>query len=204
MTSERPGTRRLLIVDDHEVVRVGLRALLAREDWVERCVPAASHEEALTLADRYEPHVALVDLFIGTESGVELCRQLRDAHERLCVLLMSGNGRVSPAVARAAGASGFLSKSWPAAKLVQAVRIASAGKPVRAATEAPANTANLTARELDVLRQIAAGASNPEAARSLHLSPHTVKQYTSSLYRKLDVQTRTEAVLRAQRLGLIY
>ena len=204
VTTLRLGSRRLLIVDDHAVVQVGLRTLLSNEEWVQRCLSASTAAEALELTARYEPHVALVDLFIGEDSGVELCRALRLARTEMKVLLMSGTGRISPGVARAAGAVGFVYKSWDPPKIVHAVRLASAGRLVTAPNSAPATTANLTARELDVLRQIALGASNPEAARVLHLSPHTVKQYTSSLYRKLNAQNRTDAVLRAQRLGLIY
>jgi DNA-binding NarL/FixJ family response regulator len=198
------GGRRLLVVDDHSVVQLGLRALMAEQPWVERCLAAGTGSEALALTSRYEPHLALVDLFIGTESGVELCGSLRRARPSMVVLLMSGTGRVSPAVARATGAVGFVSKSWAPAKLLEAVRRAAAGKLVFEAHSAPLPAAKLTARELEVLREIAAGSSNPEAARALALSPHTVKQYTSSLYRKLGARNRAEAVRCAQRLGLIY
>jgi DNA-binding NarL/FixJ family response regulator len=202
--SGRLGARRILVVDDHAVVQVGLRALLVQQPWVERCLTADSSEQAAPLASRYEPHLALVDLFIGRESGVELCRTLQRLRPGIAVLLMSGEGRVAPAVARAAGAVGFVSKSWAPAQLLEAVRRAAAGKLVFEARTAPAPVANLTARERDVLREIAAGASNPEAARRLNLSPHTVKQHSSSLYRKLGARNRAEAVRCAQRLGLVY
>lgn len=204
LTPPPVGLRRLLIVDDHDVVRMGLRTLLGQQGWVQRCLVAGNSEEARDLSARYEPHVALVDLFIGDESGVELCRALRSDREDLRVLLMSGNGRISAAIARRAGAIGFISKAWPCPKVLQAVQLAASGRLVLTPEPSAARTANLTAREVDVLQQIAAGASNPEAARALHLSPHTVKQYTSSLYRKLGAQNRTDAVLRAQRLGLVY
>jgi DNA-binding NarL/FixJ family response regulator len=202
---ERLGHRRLLVVDDHAVVGVGLRALLGRQPWVERCLTAVDVGEALELARRYEPHLALVDLFIGAESGLELCRALQRVRPGMAVLLMSGGGRVAPAVARAAGAVGFVSKTWAPEALLEAARRAAGGRLVFEARGAPAPTAaNLTDRELDVLQQLAAGASNPEAAEALHLSPHTVKQHTSSVYRKLGARNRTDAVRCAQRLGLVY
>jgi DNA-binding NarL/FixJ family response regulator len=202
---ERVGHRRVLVVDDHAVVGVGLRAQLGRQPWVERCLTAVDSREALAFARRYEPHVALVDLFIGEESGLELCAALQRVRPGLAVLLMSGGGRVAPAVARSAGAAGFVSKSWAPAMLLEAVRRVAAGRLVFEAGSAPAPAAaRLTDRELDVLRQLAAGASNPEAAQALHLSPHTVKQHTSSVYRKLGARNRTDAVRCAQRLGLVY
>jgi DNA-binding NarL/FixJ family response regulator len=197
--------QRLLVVDDHPVVGVGLRALFASQPWVARCLAAADGQTAIALTERYEPHVALVDLMIGSESGVDLCRRLKRVRPTMAVLFMSGAGRVAPAVARAAGAVGFVSKTWEPAKMLHAVARAARGGLVFEAGSVPSPTAaRLTRRELDVLREIARGASNPEAARALQLSPHTVKQYTSSLYRKLGARNRTDAVRNAQRLGLIY
>ena len=106
-----PGSRRLLVVDDHAMIQMGLRALLGGQPWVERCLSASSSSEALELSARYEPHVALVDLFIGHDSGVELCQTLRAQRPDGAVLLMSGNGRVSPVVARSASAAGFVPTS---------------------------------------------------------------------------------------------
>ena len=119
-TSER--RLRVLVVDDHEVVHWGLRLMLGEQPWVERCLSARNTEEALALARRYDPHVALVDLFVGQESGAEICAKLRALSPRINVLLISGAGRISPNAARAAGASGFISKDWPAADIAGAVR----------------------------------------------------------------------------------
>jgi len=204
LTGPDVGNRRLLIVDDHAIVQLGLRALLASQDWVERCVSTVDPARALELSAHYRPHVALVDLFIGDASGMDLCEALRAQRPEIAVLLMSGNGRVSAAVARSVGATGFVPKSWPTEKIVRAAKLAAAGARLPYTPGSTAHTSNLSFREVQVLQQIAAGASNPEAARALHLSPHTVKQYTSSLYRKLNASNRTDAVLRAQRLGLIY
>jgi DNA-binding NarL/FixJ family response regulator len=193
---------RVLVVDDHDVVHWGFRLMLGEQPWVERCLSARAGDEALALAARYEPHVALVDLFIGEESGARVCERLRERSPATRVLLISGAGRISPTAARAAGASGFVPKEWPAREIAQAVQLVGRGMTVfRQTDEPPAN--RLSEREQDVLGLIASGATNREIAERLHLSPWTVKEYTGALYRKLDVRNRAEAVQRAQRLGLL-
>jgi DNA-binding NarL/FixJ family response regulator len=192
----------VLVVDDHDVVQWGLRLMLGEQPWVERCLAAHDGREALAHARRYRPHVALVDLFVGDESGPEICERLRVEAPSTRVLLISGAGRISPNAARAAGASGFVSKDRPAAEIARAVRLVGLGEavfPPQDDQRAPL----LTGREREVLGLLASGATNREIAGSLYLSPHTVKEYTSSLYRKLAVRNRAEAVVRAQRLGLL-
>ena len=127
----------MLIVDDHEVVHWGLRMMLGEQPWVERCLSARNTQEALALARRYDPHVALVDLFVGQESGAEICQQLLALDPRINVLLISGAGRISPSAARAAGAAGFISKDWPAADIAGAVRMVGLGMTVFRPNEAP-------------------------------------------------------------------
>jgi DNA-binding NarL/FixJ family response regulator len=192
----------VLVVDDHDVVHWGFRLMLTQQPWVERCVAASSGEEAVAMASRYRPHVAVVDLFIGEESGAEVCERLRAAEPAIRVLLFSGAGEISPHAARAAGASGFAHKDWPARKIAGAVRLVGLGGTVFERQD-PTPALGLTDRERSVLELMAAGSTNPEIALSLHLSRHTVKEHTSSVYRKLGVRNRTEAVQRAQRLGLL-
>jgi two-component system response regulator DesR len=117
------------------------------------------------------------------------------------VLLFSGAGAISPRAARAAGASGFASKDWSAAKISEAVRVVGLGGSVFEPSER-AGALGLSERERDVLELMAAGSTNPEIAEVLHLSKHTVKEHTSAVFRKLGVRNRTEAVQRAERLGL--
>jgi DNA-binding NarL/FixJ family response regulator len=193
---------RVLVVDDHEVVHWGLRLMLGEQPWVERCLSARTGAEAMALLTRYAPHVALVDLFVGQESGAEICERLRAESPNTNVLLISGAGRISPNAARAAGAAGFISKDWPAADIAGAVRMVGLGMTVFRPHEAPSGPA-LSEREREVLDLIGSGATNREIAEQLFLSPHTVKEHTSSLYRKLSVRNRAEAVQKAQRLGLI-
>jgi two-component system response regulator DesR len=200
--SARPRRLRVLVVDDHDVVHWGFRLMLTQQPWVERCLSARNAAEALALAQRYEPHVALIDLFVGEESGPEIAQQLREAWPATRVLLISGAGRISPGAARAAGADGFVLKDWPAADIARAVQDVGAGKSVFGADEKPSGVL-LSEREREVLDLMAGGATNREIAGSLFLSPHTVKEHTSTLYRKLKARNRAEAVQRAQRLGLL-
>ena len=196
-------TRRLrvLVVDDHDVVQWGFRLLLTEQPWVERCVCAGDADEALALTRRYAPHVALIDLFLGQRSGAELCETIRRESPGTRVLLISGAGWISPQAAKAAGASGFVSKDWPADDVAMAVRMVGKGMTVFAPrSEGPATP--LSEREREVLSLMASGATNREIAGRLFLSPHTVKEHTSALYRKLGARNRAEAVRRAERLGL--
>lgn len=198
------GHRRVLVVDEFDLLQIGLRALLLQEPWIDRCLSATSADEACSLADRYEPHIALVDVRVGSECGLALCRRLRELQPSIAVLLMvASDGQVSQSAARGAGAIGIVSKRRGPKMLVGAVHRAAVGKKTFLAP-AQRDELSLTSRELDVLRQIAIGRSNPEAGRALHLSPDTVKQYTSSLYRKLGARNRADAVRCAQRLGLLF
>lgn len=192
---------RVLVVDDHDIVHWGLRLVLVQQAWIERCVPASNGAEAEARARRYLPHVALVDLFVGNESGTDIARRVRRAHPATRVLLISGAGRISPAAARAAGAAGFVTKDRSAADLVEAIRRIGSGADVFDA--APNHHPQLTPREREVLQLVATGRTNAEIAEHLRLSPNTVKEHASSMFRKLGVRNRAEAVQRAQRLGLL-
>jgi two-component system response regulator DesR len=202
-TRAKPDTRlRVLVVDDHEVVHWGFRVLFAEQPWVERCLAARTAAEGLALTRTFKPHVALIDLFLGDDYGAELCRSVREVSPATRVLLISGAGRMAPAAARAAGASGFISKDSDAREVVAAVRTVSSGM----TTFAPKSDQPepvLSEREREVLDLIAAGSTNKEIAEALYLSPYTVKEHTSALYRKLGARNRADAVQRAQRIGLL-
>ncbi len=191
---------RVLVVDDHDVVHWGFRLMLGQMPWVDRCLSARTGAEALAVCRRYEPHVALVDLFLGSESGPEICERLRAEAPAPRVVLMSGAGGISPRAARAAGAAGFISKDWPAGEIAKLLRMVGDGQEVFRDVARPGPT--LTDREAEILGLIAGGATNREIAAALYLSPHTVKEHTSTLYRKLGARNRADAVRRAQRLGL--
>jgi two-component system response regulator DesR len=191
----------VLVVDDHAVVQWGFRLLLGRQAWMGECVAASTTEEAVKLARHGKPDVALVDLFLGERSGAELCEALREASPDTRVLLISGAGWISPEAAKAAGASGFISKDWSADEVANAVRMVGRGMTVFARqSEGPATP--LSPREQEVLELIGAGKTNREIAERLFLSPHTIKDHTTALYRKLGVRNRAEAARKAEQLGL--
>jgi DNA-binding NarL/FixJ family response regulator len=199
---ERPV--RVLIVDDHDVVHWGLRIMLERLPWIERSFSAHSGDEALTRSQEHEIDLALVDLFVGTESGPEICERLHVVRPGMRMLLISGVGQISPRAAAACGASGFISKDSRGVDIVRALGMVAMGKSVF--EDEPGEETSrptLSEREQQVLALVAAGATNREIAAELHLSPHTVKEYASTLYRKLEVRSRLEAVVRAEKLGLI-
>jgi DNA-binding NarL/FixJ family response regulator len=198
--SDEPRLR-VLVVDDHDVVHWGFRLLLERQSWVERCVAVSGAKEAMERAPRLQPDVALIDLLLHDESGTELCEELHAAQPDTRILLISGVGSISPAVARRAGASGFVSKELGAGDIVKAVRMVALGMEVFGRNEEEPGP--LSGREREVVVLIAGGATNREIAKRLYLSPHTVKEHTSAIYRKLGVRNRAEAVKRAQRLGII-
>jgi two-component system response regulator DesR len=194
---------RVLIVDDQEIVTWGFRLLFTREAWVERCVTAVTTEQAVVYAKRFTPHVALVDVLMGTESGVEVANKIRSVSPETRILLTSGAAKISPKAVRAAGAAGFVSKAWPPGDLARAVRMVGLGLNLTRPAEPEPVTSQLTLRERDVLQGIANGATNAQIGAELSLSLHTVKQHASSIFRKLGVHNRAEAVQRGQRLGYI-
>src|SRR3712207_636339 len=114
---------RVLLVDDEDVVHWGFRMLLSGETWVERFHAAHTPAQAYELAQRYEPHVAMVDLMLAGESGADVCERIRELSPTTRVLLMSGVERISAQSARAVGASGFVPKGWGARDIAGAARM---------------------------------------------------------------------------------
>jgi two-component system response regulator DesR len=206
MTTKAPPdmSLRVLVVDDHDVVHWGLRIMLERLEWVQQAWSARSGAEALGIASDNEIDLALVDLFVGAESGAEICERLHVVRPGLKVLLISGAGSISSRAAASCGASGFVTKDRRGADLVRAVRMVAMGLSVFEQDDPVVGPhPELSDRERQVLGLLASGATNREIADRLHLSPHTVKEYASALYRKLEVRGRIQAAKRAEQLGLI-
>jgi two-component system response regulator DesR len=194
---------RVLVADEQEIVHWGFRSLLTGQEWVEDYYEARTAEDAIELARQHEPHVAMIDVLVGEDSGAALCRNLREVCPRTRVLLMSRGGGVSGQSARAAGAFGSVPKDWSAHDLAGAARMVALGMTVFAPDrEQPG--ALLSERERQVLHLIAGGSTNREIAERLFLSPHTVKDHTSTLYKKVKAKNRADAIQRAQRLGLLH
>ncbi|HXP58333.1 MAG TPA: response regulator transcription factor [Streptosporangiaceae bacterium] len=204
----------VLIVDDHPVVRQGLRVLLDVHDGIEVAGEAADGEEALALAAALEPDVILLDLKLPGLDGVAVLTELRSRGIGARVLVLtSANDPAQVSRAVQAGASGFLYKDVDPDALIRAIRAVNDGNlllapdaaaPLMAAhaTRAAAprgGLASLTVREREVLDQLARGRSNREIARELHVSEKTVKTHVSSVLAKLGVQDRTQAALYAVR-----
>lgn len=205
---------RILIADDHAIVRAGLRALLDRHaDEVQVVAEAARIEDAVRLAAEHVPDVVLMDLrFSGeAETGVDATRRIL-AEGRPPHVLVVTNYDTDDEILRAveAGASGYLLKDAPPAQLWAAVRTTAAGGSVlpprvasRLMQSLRSSAPRLTPRELEVLRSVASGKSNRDVARTLFLSEATVKSHLVQVFAKLEVRSRTAAVARGRELGLI-
>jgi two-component system response regulator DesR len=193
---------RVLVADEQEIVHWGFRSLLTAQDWVERYIAAQTGEEAIELVRAHEPHVALIDVMVGEDSGATLCQRIREVCPRTRVLLMSRSGGITAQSARAAGAFGSVPKDWSAQDLAGAARMVALGMTVFAPDRDQPGPL-LSERERQVLHLIAVGSTNREIAARLFLSPHTVKDHTSTLYRKVKAKNRADAIQRAQRLGLL-
>jgi DNA-binding NarL/FixJ family response regulator len=195
----------VLLVDDHEVVRRGLRELLSDEPDIEVVAEAASVEEALAVAMHVEPDVAVVDVRLGSGDGVTLCRELRSRpNAPQCLMLTAFDDEEAMVGAIMAGAAGYLLKQVRGQDVVTAVREVAAGRslldPVTTARvlEKMRNPPHdeleeLTERERDVLDLIGRGHSNREIAEQLFLAEKTVKNYVTSVLAKLGMQRRTQA-----------
>jgi DNA-binding NarL/FixJ family response regulator len=189
---------RILLVDSQDLVHWGFRSVLRREPWVELLVAAHDSTRAVDLARRYRPHVAVIATDLAGESAADLCKELRRQSPATRVLLTSGE-RVSEQQARSVGAAGVVPKTWQARAIAGAIRAVALGRQLFS----PDQTDLLTARERVVLEMLAEGSTNREVAARLTLSPHTVKDHVSALLRKLNARNRADAVVRAQRLGLL-
>lgn len=204
---------RVLIVDDHVVVRYGLGAILKWEPDIELVGEAGDGEEAVRLILQQEPDVVLLDLRLPTLSGVEVMRRVRARLPRVRFLVLTtydSDTYIAPALA--AGAQGYLLKDVTPDELARAVRaVMNGGAALEPSIAARVleriadddQPDQLSSRELEVLRHLAAGATNKRIAVLLNVSENTIKTYISRIFSKLDVQTRAEAVAFALQHGLV-
>lgn len=209
--SAAPGSSvRLLVCDDHAVVRAGLLALLGSAPDIEVAGEAGTGEEAVALAAKLRPDVVLMDLQLGTGmDGVEATRRIAATGVRVLVLTTyDTDADVTRAVE--AGATGYLLKAERPEELFAAIHAAAAGRtalsaPVASRVMARLRTPRpaLTPRELDILSHLSRGLTNRDIARSLFISEATVKTHLGRIYEKLDVDTRAGAVAVAKEQRLL-
>lgn len=201
--SDEASAVRIVLADDHAVVRVGLRMLLNAEPGFEVVAEAGNTEDAARFVRGHHPDVLVLDLNMPGESGLELIPRLceQTPETRVVVLTMQRD----PAFARqalASGALGYVIKDAADTELVQAVRLAAGGQHYLnpqlgaklAAAPVDARPGDLTAREVEILRLIALGHTNPEIAGQLFLSVRTIEAHRAHIHQKLSLSTRAELV----------
>ena len=190
---------RVAIVDDHPVLREGTAALLASQEGLEIAGTAESIEEAVALIGSAQIDVLLLDIRLGTDSGLRLLAEVpADARPAIVVLTSYDYPQYVDAAMRL-GASGFVLKTAPIAELIDAIRRAAAGG--IAFGRRPAGAVRLSERELDVVRLVVEGRSNDEIGARLGIGAKTVESHLRRLFERLDVASRTELATRALREG---
>jgi DNA-binding NarL/FixJ family response regulator len=205
---------RVVVADDHPIVRAGIVGLLETADGIEVVGQAADGAEAVALAATERPDLVLMDLRMPVLGGAAATRRIVAAGGTRVLVLTTYDTDDDLLPAIEAGASGYLLKAAPQEEILAGVRAVAAGETVLAPSiaaklvrrvrgETSAPQASLSPRELEVLRLVAAGRSNPEIARHLHLGEATVKTHLGHVFEKLDVGDRTRAVTRAMELGLL-
>jgi DNA-binding NarL/FixJ family response regulator len=193
---------RILLVDDHEMVRAGLRALLDRIEGMEIVGEAGTAADAVSAAASLEPDLVLMDLRLPDGSGVDACREILSAGVRTRVLFLTSYADdVAGVSSVVAGASGYLLKDIGSQGLVAAIRDAAAGRPVgdaqmrRRVAERVRSTPQLSQQECRVLELVVEGKTNREIGQELGLSEKTVRNYLSNAFQKLGVTRRSQAAV---------
>ena len=209
---------KVILADDHVLVREGTRGLLEQEPDIKVLGEASDGEEAVELVAKLHPHVVLMDIAMPKVNGIEATRRIKASHPATAVLILTAydNDQYILALLEA-GAAGYLLKNIKGSDLVNAIRAVHAGEAVlhpaiarkvfnslaASALQADAKAAShdLSDREMEILRWAAKGMSNQDIAKKLFLSRRTVQAHLGNIFRKMDVGSRTEAVLEALRRG---
>lgn len=200
---------RIVLVDDHFVVRSGLAASLDLEDDLQVLGEAETGEAALPIYETHQPDIVLMDLQLPGISGIEATQQLLTAHPQARVLIFSTFARDEEILrALRAGALGYLQKSASRDELIQAIRTVASGQQslppdIAHRLSERHNQADITPRELEILTLITGGNANKEIAAILGIAEDTVKQHVSRILQKLKVSDRAQATAEAIRLGLV-
>ena len=208
---------RILIADDHPVFRDGIRRLLDEQEGIEVVGQDNDGEEAVVLAKKLEPDLVIMDIMMPKLSGIDATKEIKTEFPGTAVLLLSGyDNEPNVLAALRAGAAGFLSKGAHSSEIVHAVKSIRMGEPVldqsiaykiltrmvsAGDSETKATLEELHDRELEVLKLAAKGMTNRSIADELFISERTVQTHFANIFRKLNVGSRTEAVLRALKEG---
>ena len=214
--TDRSEPIRVLIVDDHTIVRKGIKALLAETSDIQVVGEASNGQDAIGLSRQLEPDVILMDLLMPKMDGIEATRQISAQQPQAHVLVLTsfvGDEKIFPAIK--AGAYGYLLKDSEPSELIRSIRMVYRGEPslapiiarkmMQEIQEQPAvkpSPESLTAREVEVLQLLAKGLSNEEIAAQLVISEVTVRTHISHLLAKLHLATRVQATLYALREGI--
>jgi NarL family two-component system response regulator LiaR len=209
---------RVLLVDDHEMVRIGLAAVLGTEAGIEVVGEAGNGQEGLRLARAYNPQVVLMDLVMEGMDGIETTRRIMEEMPDVRVIVLTSfldDEKLYPVIE--AGAFSYLLKTSRASEIADAIRAAARGQSVlesqvaskmmnrfrRPSQQAAQPHEDLTEREMEVLKLLAQGKSNQEIADELFIGIKTVKYHLTNLFGKLNVEDRTQAAIYAHRNGLV-
>jgi DNA-binding NarL/FixJ family response regulator len=207
---KRPEKIRILVADDHFVVRIGLVALVNTEADMEVIAEAADGVQAIELFSRHQPDLVLMDLRMPIKTGIEATIEIRSRFADARVLMLTTfDGDEDIHQALQAGAQGYVLKSSTGEKLIPALRAVAAGQrwiPKEVANRLASRNSfeQLTPREIQVLAELGKGLANKEIAEVLRITEHTVKDHLKSILAKLRVNDRTEAVTAAIQRGILH
>ena len=207
--TQAPRSIRILLVDDHPVVRAGLTSMLSTIPGLAVCGAAANGEEALQMVDSEQPDVLLLDLRMPGMTGIEMLKAIRaKASPPKTLVLTSYESDEEIYRAIEAGAQGYLLKSTPQAEIVAAIHTINSGRhhiPPRIAARLAERMVRsaLTQRELEILEMVVRGLTNKQIGHALQISENTARNHINSIIRKLDVSGRTEAATAAIQQGLV-
>lgn len=200
---------RILIADDHYIVRIGLVALVNTEPDMEVVAEAADGSQVVELFEKHKPDLTLMDSRMAVKNGIEATLEIRKKDPQACVLILTAfDGDADIRKAFDAGAQGYVLKSSTGEKLIPAIRAVAAGErwiPREVAHRLSSRNSyeTLTSRELQVLNEIARGLANKQIAANLGITEYTVKDHLKSILAKLRVADRTEAVSVSVQRGII-
>ena len=208
-TAQIAGAIRILLVDDHPVVRAGLTSMLSTIPGLDVCGAASSGEEALQMVDSEKPDLLLLDLRMPGMTGIELLKAIRaktSPPKTLVLTSYESDEEIYRAIE--AGAQGYLLKSTPQAEIVAAIQTVHSGRhhiPPRIAARLAERMVRsaLTQRELEILEMVVRGLTNKQIGHALQISENTARNHINSIIRKLDVSGRTEAATAAIQQGLV-